>query len=299
MKNDFSESGFFLSAELMRAIDSNLDSGTSSWKKVSGLNLSRIEKSLDNRNCFYSLSLALILQGEKIVDIGDERYRYGGGTMVVTSIDLPASFRIINATREKPFYSLSLKLDIDLLSGIAMEAGGFPRHAQSDEKSFCVTESSVRILDAFNRLLSLTADPNALSRLVSLAVEEIHCLVLTDGNCANLRELCANGMHGNRISKAVKWMKAHYREKIDVAELADIACMSVSTFYASFKKVTSMTPLQYVKRLRLQEAKRMMLFENSSATNAAFDVGYESAQQFSREYKRLFGNSPVRDTLEA
>lgn len=132
--------------------------------------------------------------------------------------------------------------------------------------------------------------------LLPSVLHEIHYYALADVQCANLRELCMQGMPNHRIARTVQWIKEHYKEPLRIQNLAEMSFMAPSTFHAHFKAVTSLTPLQYQKRLRLHEAKRLMLFQKCSATEAAFEVGYQSVQQFCREYKRFFGKSPARDT---
>lgn len=286
----------FLNEKLITTVRTKLKNRDDSWKKIPGLNLSMLEKNVDNRSCFYSLSIALILQGEKEVDVGDCKYSYGSGSMIVTSVEIPTSFRILNASKEKPFYSLSLRLDPILLTKIMEQLNNFPKNNPLEEvKAFCVAKSTPRILDAFYRLLSLQENEEGFNFLLPLILREIYYYALTDAQCKNLRQLCENGMPNNRISKAVEWVKKHYKEPVRVEMLSEISCMATSTFHTHFKNVTSLTPIQYIKRLRLHEAKRLMMFEGFNASSAAFDVGYESVQQFSREYKRLFGKSPKKD----
>jgi len=253
------------------------------WKRIPGFNVSVLEKDAVNRSCFYTLSMAVIFQGEKIVDVGDNQYQYGGGSMIVTSVEVPTSYRILNASPERPFVSASMKLDRALLAEIMGEISGKKEFPPSeDSNAFCVAKTPVQISDCFLRLLRLAEHPEDIQR-------ELHYFALTDPQCSNLRELCTGGLPSNRVSKAVEWLKQYYKEPIRIQELAGMVYMSSSTFHNHFKNVTSLTPLQYQKRLRLHEAKRLMITESYNASSAAFEVGYESVQQFNREYKRLFG----------
>lgn len=145
------------------------------------------------------------------------------------------------------------------------------------------------------RLLRLADHPEDIDVVFPCIQRELHYFVLTDPQCGNIHELCTGGLPSNRVSKAVEWLKQHYKEPIRIQELADMVYMSSSTFHNHFKNVTSLTPLQYQKRLRLHEAKRLMITESYNASSVAFEVGYESVQQFNREYKRLFGKPPVQD----
>ncbi len=289
-----SETEFF-SERLKNLVSEKIKNHDESWKKIPGLNLSLLDKDTINKNCFYTLSVAIILQGDKVVEVGSMKYSYGEGTMVVTSVEIPTSFRIIGATQEKPFISLSLKLNPHLLSELMEKMqDNFPK-TKDEPNAFCVAKSSSEILSAFERLLRLTENPQHFEMLLPSIIREIHYFALADGQCRNLRERCMYGMPNNKIAKAVEWIKEHYKEPLKISKLAEMACMATSTFHAHFKAVTSLTPLQYQKRLRLHEAKRLMLFQSFSASSAAFEVGYESVQQFSREYKRFFGNTPTKD----
>lgn len=266
------------------------------WKRIPGFNVSVLEEDAINRSCFYSLSMAVIFQGEKVVDVGDNQYQYGGGSMIVTSVEVPTSYRILNASSDRPFVSASIKLDRALLAEIMGELSGkkdFP--ASEDNNAFCVAKTPVEISDCFLRLLRLADHPEDMDFVFPCIQRELHYFALTDPQCGNLRELCTGGLPSNRVSKAVEWLKQHYKEPIRIQELADMVYMSSSTFHNHFKNVTSLTPLQYQKRLRLHEAKRLMISEAYNASSAAFEVGYESVQQFNREYKRLFGKPPVQD----
>lgn len=267
-----------------------------SWRKIPGLNLSVVTEDTINRSCFYTLSIAIIVQGHKIVDIGTQRYSYSGDTMIVTSVEIPTSFRIDRASAEEPFISISLKLNPRLLSEL-MEKMSRSFSTNAESNAFCVARPSTEIVNAFERLLRLTDNPQHMEMLLPSVLHEIHYYALTDVQCANLRELCIQGMPNHRIARAVQWIKEHYKEPLRIKTLAEMSFMAPSTFHAHFKAVTSLTPLQYQKRLRLHEAKRLMLFQNFSATAAAFEVGYQSVQQFCREYKRYFGKSPTKDTV--
>lgn len=288
-----------LTDKLVKAAVDLAEKDNQDWRKIPGFNISVTKKDTSNMSCFYTLSLALILQGEKIVDVGDTQYRYGTGSMIVTSVEIPTSFRIVKASPEKPFVAMSIKLDAALLSEIMNEVQSTERfRATEDSNAFCVAKTNFEILDCFDRLVRLAGHPDDFPFLYPSLNRELHYYALTDTQCANLRELCTNGLPNNRISKAVEWIKKHYKEPMRIRGLADMAFMASSTFHTHFKRVTSLTPLQYQKRLRLHEAKRLMIFESFNASQAAFEVGYESVQQFSREYKRLFGQPPHKDVSQ-
>lgn len=284
---------------LCRSIASRYQAGDTSWKSIKGLNLSYVLENTFDINCFYTLSAALILQGEKSVRIGSTDYYYGAGTMVVTSVDVPAQFSL-TASKEKPFISMSLKLDPFLLAELMPLAqrdavSVSPAAGEGDAQSFLVTKSTPSILEAFDQLLRLADNPVAAEALMPGTLRRIHYLVLTHNAAINLRQYSDHRLPSSRIAKAVAWIRTHYSETIRIEKLASLCAMAPSTFHQHFRSITSITPLQYQKRIRLNEARRLMISEGNSASEAAFAVGYESVQQFTREYKRLFGAPPARD----
>lgn len=276
------------------AKEKNLPFGT----LVPGLNLSYYTKPERVPNCFYHLSIGLIVNGDKRVIVGSRPYAYGTGTMLVTSVEIPSSYELFNVTPENPFISLSLKLNPALLSEILMEEGPFDAEPTEDtveaNNIFTVAPSEVKLLEAFERLLRLLDQPRALRARGPLIVRDIHYLVLS-GTCGRcLRELYARGTAGHGVRRAIMRLKESFREALHIADLASVAGMAPTTFHRHFKAVTSITPLQYQKRLRRYEAQKLLLSHEADANTAAFALGYVSAQQFSREYKRLFGESPIR-----
>lgn len=267
------------------------------WTVIPGLNLSYATQDTVDMSCFYTLSVALILQGRKSLAMGSMHYQYGAGQMVVTAVDVPTSFRI-KASCDLPFISLSLKLDPFLLSDITAslpQPAVTPGEEPEDVLALSVADTPSELLEAFDQLLRLIDNPEERKVLLPSALRRIHYLVLTHSQSINLRQLCNPRLPSNRIAKAVAWIKQHYPEEITIEQLANIAAMAPSTFHQHFKNITTITPLQYQKRLRLHEARRLMLSQHCSATQAAYEVGYQSTQQFNREYKRLFGAPPLQD----
>lgn len=293
----------FWSRQLKQEILSRHKAGNRSWTVIPGLNLSCLTEDTINKNCFYTLSAALILQGEKCVRVGGRTYTYGAGTMVVTSVDVPTAFSI-EADPEHPFLSMSLKLDPFLLAELMQQVAGEPKvqaapDNEADAGSFLVTNSTAEILEEFAHLLKLTDSEAKRSVMLPGVLRNIHYLVLSHNAAINLRQFCDTRLPVARIARAVSWIRGHYREPISVEYLAGLSAMALSTFHQHFRNITSIAPLQYQKRLRLNEARRLMISEGRSASEAAFEVGYESVQQFNREYKRLFGAPPVRDAKQA
>ncbi|MBP3439454.1 MAG: AraC family transcriptional regulator [Sutterella sp.] len=269
----------FHADRLMSRIAERYRENRRDWTKIRGLNLSWSDHDETEMSCFYTLSAALILQGDKRVRVGSVEHVYGAGGMV----------------------SLSLKLDPYFLAELAREGGlaSGSGCVSEDAQALCVCESTAAIVEAFDQLVRLLDDENELKVLEEGCRRRIHWLVLTHSRSLNLRQLCDRRLPGSRIAEAVAWIREHYREPLPVEKLASVSAMSVSTFHHHFKAITSLSPLQYQKRMRLHEAKRLMLSENRSASTAAFEVDYVSVQQFTRDYKRLFGNPPGRDAKES
>lgn len=243
-----------------------------------------------NRHCFYKPTAIVVLQGKKQTVLGSEKFTYNENQLVVTSIDIPTVGSIVEASPEKPFMTLILDLDSYLISQLLSE-GNFP-HNEAARRGMGIAETDEALLDAFYRLISLLDRPERQKIMAPMIIKEIHYLLLTSPLGDILRSVNTKGSRNNQIADAIAWLKENYRQPLKIEELAHKFNMAESSFYRHFSKVTSLSPLQYQKRLRLYEAQRLMLSENLDAANAAYEVGYESASQFNREYKRMFGMPP-------
>lgn len=256
------------------------------------LSFAREETSTEPLVCFYEPKVFLIVQGRKRVVQGADPYVYGAGYALLASVDLPATAQIIEASRDRPYLSLSLGLDqatvVQLVAESQLSATGAP------SRGVAVTEASAKLLRAFRRLVDLLDEPEAIPLLAPLAEREILFRLLTSEIGDRLRQVASVGTKGNGIARAIAYMKAHYREPVRVEDLAASAGMSESTFHRHFRAVTAVTPLQFQKLLRLDQARTLMLTEGLDAASAAFHVGYESPSQFSREFRRTFGAPPAR-----
>jgi AraC-like DNA-binding protein len=293
MKND-PQGRFRQTSELLKASLSNrLPEPGSFPTLIPGLQLSRREAAGQKENCFYRPMLALVVQGSKRSLIGDEAYRCGENTCVAVAVDLPSVIHLTRASPEKPFLSLSIGLDKQIIR--ELESGLPPVDAAGTWRKTVVTKATQDLLDAFLRLLDLLDQPRRIPVLAPMILREIHFRLLCGPRGEGLRLFCAAGSPGSRIAQAVSWLRENYREPLRVAALAERVSMAESTFNRHFRQVTSLSPLQFQKRLRLYEAQRLMLAEGKSAETAAFAVGYDSSPQFNREYKRLFGEPPYRD----
>lgn len=257
---------------------------------IEGLHLSYIEESVQAKNCFYRLSVGVILRGHKRLMIGSDEYRYGPGSAIVTSIDMPTSYELMNVSKEEPFVSLSIPLNTATLAELIQDDD-----ATGQAKSvFSVEPSSEELMEDFYRLLALLEKPAQIPLRAPLIIRDIHCLALSGAGGDCLRALYAPDAAGKRIRQAIRWLRDNYRSEVSIERLAEVASMAPSTFHRHFREFTSLTPLQYQKRLRLYEAQQLLLKGGTDANSAAYAVGYQSPAQFSRDYKRLFGEPPGR-----
>ncbi|MDO4551494.1 MAG: AraC family transcriptional regulator [Planctomycetia bacterium] len=254
------------------------------------------EQSSVSNNCFYRPLVALILQGTKRSIIGSEEFLYSENQCLVACIDVPVMSFITSASAEKPFVSIGLELDKYLISQLLVESPDILTVSENEtSRGTEVMETDINILGAFLRLIEICDDPTQISVLAPMVIREIHYRLLISPMGHILRSINQSGTPCNQISHAIAWLKENFRKPLQIERLAAQFNMSASHFYRRFKQITTLSPLQYQKRLRLHEAQRLILVEDTDAYHAALNVGYESPTQFSREYKRLFGESPKRD----
>lgn len=259
--------------------------------------MSRRESDDHVENCFYRPSVGLVVQGSKRSIVGADEYSYGENQCLVVSVDMPSSFLVSGASHEYPFLAISLDLDRYLIARLVTELPTVPDTGGTSCKGVAVTDVSLDLLNAFLRLVELLEKPEEISFLAPVIIQEIHYRLLLGPLGNNLRRFSTLGTRSNQIAQAVAWLRDNYKEPLHVAMLARRVNMGTSTFHRHFKEVTSLSPLQYHKRLRLYEAQRLMLTEDADAVSAGFAVGYASPTQFNREYKRMFGEPPRRDVM--
>lgn len=241
----------------------------------------------------YKPSLALIAQGAKQVVLGDDIYRYGGADYLLTSIDLPVTTQIVEASEEKPYLSVTFGIDTTRVALLLEHAGGGV--PASSARGMTVSSVTAELEDAAIRLLKLLDRPDDIPALLPLIEQEIIYRLLTGPQSARLRQMAVTESQSHQISRACVWLKEHYALPLKIEDLASRVSMSVSSLHHHFKAITAMSPMQYQKQLRLQEARRLMLEDMLDAGSAGHQVGYESQSQFSREYARQFGEPPLRD----
>lgn len=261
---------------------------------VTELTLFRFSGPSEPTAVLYEPSLCLIAQGRKEVRLADETYRYDPAHFLLVSVDLPVAGCVTVATEREPYLGLRVDLDPTLVGELVAD-GAAADGPSAPARGLAVSPVEPPLLDAVTRLVGLLGTPRDVSALAPLVLREIVYRVLTGPQGLRLRQIAATGAPAHRVGLAVRWLKDHFAEPLRVEALAKRARMSASAFHHHFKAVTALSPLQYQKRLRLQEARRLMLTEGLDAASAAYRVGYESPSQFSREYRRLFGAPPRAD----
>ncbi|WP_237058438.1 AraC family transcriptional regulator [Microbulbifer sediminum] len=270
--------------------------GTGDWETpIPDLLFFRRDRPTEPDFCLIEPSIVLVVQGTKQMLIGGEAYPYDTTNYLITSLDLPGSTQVLDASPEHPCLGLVMKLDIRMLAELIAQ-GGLPQLGERPEGiSAGLGAMTPAIMEPFRRLLNLLAEPGAIHVLAPLIQREIHYRLLLGDQSALLRQIASVDSQGYRIAKAIDWLKENYTSPLRIESLAALVQMSTPTFHHHFRQLTAMSPLQYQKWLRLSEAKRLMLNEHLDASTASYRVGYESPSQFSREYSRLFGAPPRRD----
>lgn len=240
-------------------------------------------------------SICLIMQGSKRVVLGEKELRYDECSFFVTSIELPLIAQIVNASAEKPYLGMVLRLDRMEIVRLVMESS-LP-HSKSNSTAQAIELGFItkHLLNAISRMVDLLEEPELIPLLFPLIQREILLRLLLSGTGPKIRQIAVGGSPTHQISKAIGWIKNNLRERLQVENLAAMSSMSVSTLHHHFRALTSFSPLQFQKRLRLNEARWLMVENHLDASSAAFEVGYESPSQFSREYSRMFGSPPLRD----
>ena len=241
----------------------------------------------------YQPMFCVVVQGAKEVMIGEHQLRYGRGACFVGSVELPVTARIVEASAERPYIALTMMLDLDKVATLAAE---FPTMASGagDGPGFGVRAVTEGLLEPWLRLLKLLETPDDIPALAPMIERELLYRLLTGPHRGIVRQLVGNDNRIARVRRAINWIRNHHIERLTVQALAEYAGMSQASLHRHFKSATGITPLQYQKRLRLQEA-RIKLLSGADVSDTAYAVGYESPSQFSREYSRLFGQAPSAD----
>lgn len=245
--------------------------------------------------CLVEPSIVFVVQGAKQLLVGERSFAYDTGSFLINSLDVPARSQVLDAGPGRPCLGLVLKLDLRVMAEIIAQGGLPPPRDSVGEGSTALGAMTPTLLEPFCRLLALLDEPASIGILAPLVEREIHYRLLTSDLAARLWQMASVGSQSHRIARAVHWLRTNYARPLSISDLAAHAQMSASSLHHHFRLLTAMSPLQYQKWLRLSEARRLMLNERLDAASAAFQVGYESPSQFSREYGRLFGIPPRRD----
>jgi AraC-like DNA-binding protein len=240
---------------------------------------------------------SLVAQGAKHVSLDEEVFDYGTGEYLITSVDLPVTAHITRATKKVPFLGVGIALQPQEVANLLIESGGsaLSPFNGSGGRAIGVSKLTDELVESVVRLLRLLGKPSDIPILAPAIEREIHWRLLTGPQGARMRQIGSTHSHTFQVSSAIRWIRANYRETLRIDTLARIAGMSVTSFHRRFREVTSMTPIQFQKHIRLQEARMRLLSSKDDVTTVGVSVGYESPSQFSREYRRLFGAPPGRD----
>ncbi len=245
--------------------------------------------------CTVEPSVLFVVQGAKQLLLGEQSFAYDAEHFLLNSLDLPASSQVLEARPDRPCLGLMLRLDLRVMADIIAQSRMPPPRERGADGSTAIGTVTPALLEPVHRLLALLHEPDSIAVLAPLIEREIHFRLLRSDLAGRLWRMASVGSQSHRIVRAVDWLRSNYAQPLRIDELAAHVQMSPSTLHHHFRLLTAMSPLQYQKWLRLNEAKRLMLNEHLDAANAAFRVGYESPSQFSREYGRLFGVTPKRD----
>ncbi len=260
-----------------------------------GFRLARSSRPTEPIHSMYQPAFCVVAQGSKQALLGEEVFRYDPGNYLIYTVDLPLTFRVEEASKERPYLGFRLNLDSSLVASVMMESGIEPKKRHLSMKAMDVSPLDANLLDAVVRLVRLLDTPVEDKVLAPLIIREIVFRLLVGGQGARLSHLLALGADTHRISKAIGFLRENFDRPLRMDDVAHELGMSVSGFHHHFKSVTAMSPLQFQKQIRLQEARRLMLGEDLDAASAGVRVGYEDPSYFSREYKKHFGAPPQRD----
>ncbi len=280
---------------LTRSIARLTEKGELHTTAVPGLSLFRREEPTEPITGMYEPSVCMVAQGAKRVKLGDDTYVYDAHHYLITSVHLPTVVQVIEASREKPYLGLRLMLDQREISQMMVDSNLPAPRVQQSNRGMATGEVTLPLLTAIQRLIDLLAEQQDIPILAPIIQREIIYRLLVGDQGERLRQIASAGSQSHQIARAIDWLKGNYSQQLRIDDLAAEVRMSASTFHHHFRSMTALSPLQFQKQLRLQEARRLMLAERMDAATAGFQVGYESPSQFSREYNRLFGAPPLRD----
>ncbi|MDF0600172.1 AraC family transcriptional regulator [Psychromarinibacter sp. C21-152] len=262
---------------------------------IPGLSLTVTEAPMGPIHVVYRPSMCIVLQGAKISHLGETAYRYGAGNCLITSMDVPIRADIVGATPDAPYIAAVVTLDPATIADLLLELPADAPAAPPEPAALSVHPLSADLLDPLSRLMALAVRPRDIPVLAPMIRREIVWQLLNGPQGGVLRQIGLTDSRTARIGRAIAWVRENFARTLSVPHLAALAGMSPATFHRHFKAATAMTPVQFQKSLRLQEARRLLLADGSDVAQVGFAIGYESPSQFSREYRRMFGAPPGRD----
>jgi AraC-like DNA-binding protein len=285
-------------SDLAQAVKRYTDAqnGQSPFKTaIAGLTILRSNHEKRPNHLIFQPALCITVQGAKSAMFGDQRFEYGAGQALVVSVEMPGFGTVVEASPSEPFLGIILEFDLTILREVIAELASPPAASPKVSKGVCVVDFDGPLADCALRMVRLLDIPKAIPILYPAIMREICYWLLTGPQGGDVVKMTLANSHTQRVVTAIHTLRDRFAEPVRIKELASIAQMSPSAFHRHFKAITSMTPLQYQKQLRLLEARRLMVSEAANVETAAFQVGYESPSQFSREYSRMFAMSPRRD----
>lgn len=282
-------------AELARLVQGLVSSDGMHPTAIDPLYLIRCEKPGETIYGVHKPAMCIIVQGSKEVRLADERYCYDPLHYLVVSVTLPMAGCVIRASGDEPYLCIRLDIDPSLIASLVSEAELAGTSAEPVCRGLYLDRIDAPLLDATLRLVRLLAEPDDIPVLAPLALREIFYRALRGPQGRHLQDMALQGSQSHRVNKAIEWLNQNYVEPLRIDDLARRVNLSTSSLHHRFKALTAMSPLQYQKQLRLQEARRLLMTEGIEVSAAGYRVGYESPSQFSREYSRQFGASPVKD----
>ncbi|MCI4592181.1 AraC family transcriptional regulator [Sphingobium sp. BYY-5] len=265
---------------------------------MNGVNVIRAMRHVPANPQLYKPSLCIVLEGLKQIEFGGQSLEYGVMECLIVNMEIAATGSIVGASPQEPFLGMIVELDIDLLRSVLEQLPNTPAPKGHEGPSLFVTRVGDHLADCLVRLVRMAQTPQAIPILFPSVMREISYWLLTGPHGGEICKLVMPETHLERITRAIRLMRENFAQTLRIEQLADVARMSPSSFHQHFKALTLMTPVQFQKQLRLLEARRLMIADAANVTEAAYQVGYESASQFSREYSRAFGMAPKRDVME-
>jgi AraC-like DNA-binding protein len=264
---------------------------------VDGLIILRSNGETPPNHLIHKPALCIVAQGAKTTTFGERRFEYKAGQALVVSIETPAVGRVIEASADKPFLGIVIELNLSIMREVVEALNTLPAAGPHGHSAVYVSNFDGPLADCALRMVSLIDTPQAIPMIYPLLMREISYWLLNGEGGGEIARLALAGTHSQRVMSAIHALRERFAEAVSIEDLARTAQMSASAFHREFKAITSMTPLQYQKQLRLIEARRLMTTNQANVESAAFQVGYESASQFSREYSRMFGAPPRREVV--